>query len=210
MKKRTRKRDVVSLDFLTEFFKDVITSKRWFNRLAKEKGFPRLARGKYDFRACARWLVKYYHDMAEESRKEGQSIQRSEERKAQYQADMLEIRLLKERGSVISVDDAVDAVEPVLSGIRSILMGIPKHAARELANKEIEPYLVNFIRKCLEELSSVPDRIGRTRKLPTAAPPIDQDLQAAAAPDGKPVGGPLPDALARGKRGKRPVGDKQS
>ncbi len=206
MKRRHRKRDVVSLGWLAEHFG---FTKRWIDRLAKEKGFPRISRGHYDLLKCSRWLVDYYRLMAENARKESQSLQRSEERKAQYQADMLEIKLARERGEVITVDDAVDAIEPVLSSIRSIILGIPKHAARELGSKEVEQFLDSFVRKCLTELSSATDRLERPGHPEPAPPGEPENPQTPAEAESERVGRRSPDAIPGGKRRKRPVGNVQ-
>jgi phage terminase Nu1 subunit (DNA packaging protein) len=204
MKKRITKRDVVSLDFLAGHFS---ITKRWINRLSREKGFPRISRGKYDFKECARWFVDYYRRMADDARKDSQSLQRSEERKAQYQADMLEIRLKKERGLFIPKYIAIDVLDQAISASRSFLISIPKHAARELGNKEIEAYLENLIRKSLDELSTIPDRIFGAAGVPGGDPGILPEVESGSKTDGKRVGGPVPHALAGGKRRKRPVGN---
>ncbi len=141
-------------------------SPRWIDRLSKEKDFPRVARGQYDLKKCVRWYLGYLRAQVDEARRGTDSIQRSEERKAKAQADLLELKLARERAQVITVDEAIATFEPMLAAIRSLMMGIPKHAARELANKEIEQYLDTFIRRALTEISEMPTRLYRLDKIP--------------------------------------------
>jgi phage terminase Nu1 subunit (DNA packaging protein) len=157
-----------------------------------------------------RWLLNYKDAQISRAKQPSTSIEESEARKSRLQADMLELKLQIARSEVIDIEKIGREFDDVHSAIRSILLGIPKHAARELANKEIETYLETFIRKSLEELSSIPTRIDRFKELSTTADTIDADLFAASNTDSKPMGGSEPGIKPRSKRRKRPVADVKS
>jgi phage terminase Nu1 subunit (DNA packaging protein) len=221
MSNRTLKR-IVTLSQVAELF---AVSERWINRLTKEKDFPKVARGKYDLMACVRWYVAYLTRQIDDARRGGDSMQRSEERKAAAQASMLELRLARARNEVIEISTAVSVISPVLQTIRSILLGIPKHAARELGNPEIESYLDAFIRRALEEISTIPVKLddlggggggpvrdvgpGKARRAHVPVPDSDppRGRKAPVQADGQPVVRPVPGVKPGAQRRKRPVED---
>lgn len=207
MAKGTIKR-IQSLKQIAAFF-DV--TPRWINRLGKEKDFPKVSRGKYDLIECVRWYIAYLQKQIEDAHHQSDSLSRSEERTAKYRADMLELKLAQARGELISIRDIVGIVEKPLAAIRSVLLGIPKHAARELNNKEVEMYLDAFVRKALDELSTIPDKLNGARTMPDGDREFNPDtLETPTQVDGKPMGGPVQSSKPGSKRGKRPVANLKS
>ena len=211
MSNRTLKR-IVSLPQIAELFG---VTERWINRLAKEKDFPKVARGKYDLLACVRWYIAYLTRQIDDARRGGGSMQHSEERKSAAQAAMLELRLAKARELVVDIADVTEITASVLHSVRSILLGIPKHAARELGNPSIEAYLDDFVRRCLDEIASLGDRIDRLGGGggPGLVPQNHQrgalESPGPAQADGKPVVGPVPVPVPGAQRRKRPVANKR-
>jgi len=220
MSNRTLKR-IVTLSQVAELFG---VTERWINRLTKEKDFPKVARGKYDLLSCVRWYIAYLTRQIDDARRGGDSMQRSEERKATAQASMLELKLARARGEVVEIRTVISVFEPIIVSVRSILLGIPKHAARELANPEIESYLDAFVRRALDEISTVPQRIddlrngqggdggapdrsgGRSSEI-SRTPDVPGGKGPVAA-EGERVVGPVQVSKPRTQRRKRAVEDK--
>lgn len=184
---------------------------RYINILANEKGFPRAERGKYHVVECVRWYIQYLKDKIEAARRGGDERISAEIRRKRAEAALLEIKLARERGDAIRVEDVRREIEPVVAAIKSKLIGIPKHAARELDNKEIEQYLDNFIRKCLDDLAAIQDRYTGLGKASSTSNTGDAiDLPAAAEIDHKRMGRQKPRPQSRSQRRKRPVGHGKS
>jgi len=169
-------------------------TKRWLNDLSSKFGMPRISRGKYNLIDVFRWMLNYKDQQIDKAKKPNASLEESKRRKAQLQADMLELKLKVARGELIDINTIMQEFDDVHSAIRSILLGIPKHAARELGNKEIESYLDNFIHKTLDELSTIPNRINRFKELPRPIETIDGDIQTTTKDDDKSVGGSISNA----------------
>lgn len=210
MANRTLKR-IVTLPQIAELFG---VTERWINRLAKEKDFPKVARGKYDLLACVRWYIAYLTKQADDARRGGGSLQHSEERKSKYQADMLELKLARLRREVVDISSVIGILEPVLYAVRSIILGIPKHAARELGNPEIESYLDAFVRRSLDEIASLPARyaelgLGGEGSVALPDQPPAGRSEATVAADHQPVVRPVPDPQRRTQRRKRAVAHKR-
>ncbi len=180
---------------------------RYINLLAKEKGFPRATRGQYHVVDCVHWYIDYLKQQIDAAKRGGDARLTAELRKKQAEATLLEFKVAKERGSAITINDALQHIEPVLAGIRSKLLGIPKHAARELGSKEIEQYLDVYIRNVLDELSKIPDRFDGNRSVQESG-----HTEAALGPEtpaqaqDQRMGRSISPAQSRGKRRKRPVG----
>jgi phage terminase Nu1 subunit (DNA packaging protein) len=130
-------------------------SERWINRLSKEKGFPRKARGDYDLLACVHWYIEYLFTRIDGSKHNNDSLQHSEERKARAQVELLEIKLAQIKGELIPITQIIGQIEPIFGAIKQQLISIPKAAAREFNSKELETFLDPFIRKSLTELATL-------------------------------------------------------
>jgi phage terminase Nu1 subunit (DNA packaging protein) len=184
---------------------------RWINRLTKEKGFPRLKRGVYDLVECVQWQVDDLERRMEEIRTGGEKMQDVELRIAKAKAQLLEIKAAKENAEAITINTVLQELEPVLAAMRSKLLGIPKHAARELASKEIEEYLDTFIRRTLDELATIPDQLYRAARIQDVS--VEGDvlgIETPAEDDDQRVGGSVSRPQRGSKRRKRSVANKQS
>src|SRR6185436_12006765 len=137
------------------------------------------------------------------------TLQHSEERKAKYQADLLEITLAKERSEVIVVEDLPKIIDPVIVSTRSTILGISKHAARERGDPTLEAYLDDYMRRVLDELASIPVRLFSIGKASGGDRALLRDIPGAAKVKSERMGRPQPKAQRRGKRRKRSVADKQ-
>jgi phage terminase Nu1 subunit (DNA packaging protein) len=204
LKERKNERTVEEIADL--FRKDV----RWINRLAKEKGFPRTQRGVYDLVACTHWVTQDLERRIEELRTGGEKMQDVELRKMKAQTTLLEIKAAMVSGDAVSIVTVLKELEPVVAAIRAKLMGIPKHAARELASTQIEEYLDGYIRQTLDELSTIPDKLYRAAQTQDLSNEADVfGTETAAEDDHQRVGGSVSRPQRGGKRRKRPVADKQ-
>jgi phage terminase Nu1 subunit (DNA packaging protein) len=180
---------------------------RWINRLSKEKGFPKKGKGKYELVACVHWYMDYIRQIERAPKRNNDSLQRSEERKARAQVDILEYKVGQLRQELLPVDQVVHIIEPFLGAIKQKLLGIPKAAAREFNSKDLETFLDGFIRKSLTELATLDNFEWGGVSAEKQAEDIDRLIhEAGTEADHKPVGGPVPKAERRGKRRKRPMG----
>jgi len=203
---KERKNERTVEDIAELFQKDV----RWINRLTKEKGFPKLKRGVYDLVACTQWFIGDLERRIEELRTGGEKMQDVELRIAKAKAKLMEIKAAKEEGEAITIAVVLQELEPVLASIRQKLLGIPKHAARELASKEIEEYLDGFIRRTLDELATIPDKLHRAAQIQDVSDEGDDvGPEAPAEDDHQRVGGPVSDPQRRSQRRKRAVANRK-
>jgi phage terminase Nu1 subunit (DNA packaging protein) len=206
MEQTEKLRNERTLDEMAHLFR---RDPRWINKLAHERGFPKIARGRYNIIDAVQWYIDRMEDQIEELKTGGEKMIDVELRIAKAKAEILEIKAARERGEAVTIDIVLQELEPVMSSIRSILLGIPKHAARELADRHIEEYLDNYIRKTLDELATIPHKLGRaatTQDVGDVA--LDISVEAAAANDSERVGRPVSVPERGSKRRKRAVADK--
>ena len=186
-------------------------TERWINRLSKEQGFPKKAKGKYELEACVHWFIDHIRQETKGSKRSTESLLKAEERKAIAQADLLEINLAERRDELVPVHEIVASVEPLLTEIHQVLLGLPKKAAREYGNRDLEPFLDAFIRKLLVEISQLGSKIwGERSSAAPSGPEPEVDSPPAAAAKGKRVGRSVPKDKPRSKRRKRKVGHIES
>lgn len=131
---------------------------RQINKLAKAGIIPKARRGEYDLAGTVRAYIDYLKDGVDTDKKE--AIVREELRIKRLQAEKLEDEKAVRRRYLLSVNDFVSLVEASGAAIKSILSAIPKQAARERGEKQLEEYLENHINKALNELSNLSDYIG--------------------------------------------------
>ena len=88
---------------------------RRIQQLAKEPGFPKVARGDYDELACLRWYVKFLQDKlsAGTVRADGQVTGR--ERYDTAKAEMAELELAEKRKQILTVADFEHAVAAMIT-----------------------------------------------------------------------------------------------
>ena len=97
---------------------------RRVQQLAKEPGFPKVARGDYDELACLRWYVKFLQEKlaAGTIRADGQVTGR--ERYDIAKAQMAELDLAKELKQVLTVADYEQAMTVMINPARHELLAI--------------------------------------------------------------------------------------
>jgi hypothetical protein len=89
------------------------------------------------------------------------------QRKAEAEARMIELRLAKELGQVVAIDDAVTVFAEHIAAARSQLLAMPSRLAPVLAAEdsaiECEQVLMAAIRDALEELAHMRLEVSSTK-----------------------------------------------
>jgi hypothetical protein len=97
---------------------------RRVQQLAKEPGFPKVARGDYDEVACLRWYVKFLQEKlsAGTTRADGQVTGR--ERYDTAKAEIAELELAEKRKQILTVADYEQAMTALINPARHELLAI--------------------------------------------------------------------------------------
>ncbi len=97
---------------------------RRVQQLAKEPGFPKVARGDYDELACLRWYVKFLQEKlaAGTVRADGQVTGR--ERYDTAKAEIAELELAEKRKQVLTVAEYEQAMTALINPARHELLAI--------------------------------------------------------------------------------------
>ena len=97
---------------------------RRVQQLAKEPGFPKVARGDYDETACLRWYVKFLQEKlsAGTVRSDGQVTGR--ERYDTAKAEIAELELAEKRKQILTVADYEQAMTALINPARHELLAI--------------------------------------------------------------------------------------
>ena len=97
---------------------------RRVQQLAKEAGFPKVARGDYDELACLRWYVKFLQEKlsAGTTRADGQVTGR--ERYDTAKAEIAELELAEKRKQILTVADYEQAMTALINPARHELLAI--------------------------------------------------------------------------------------
>jgi phage terminase Nu1 subunit (DNA packaging protein) len=188
----------ISLQALAELFE--VTPRR-INQLENDGTVVKIERGKYALlKSVKGYLAAKERELAE-LRAGSEVIRKAEEDRAVAQARLIELTLAEKESQVISIRDVELVIEPAIAAVVKILEGIPKHAARELGNRDVEQFLEKHINDARTELASVPDRLKRLGPAPErdAAPDV-LPVSSTAKADGKPVGGSVPVSQRRRRR----------
>jgi len=99
-------------------------------RLWRQKGCPHQVernRPRFVVAKVVGWLREQERRAAEPT-----SLAESEERKAKADAQLAELKLERERGLVVPVDEAASIVEAMLGQLRSTLLTVPQRVAPRL------------------------------------------------------------------------------
>lgn len=178
-------------------------TKRWVNRLVREQGFPRESRGYYRIDGCISWIVAHLKSQLEEAQKGGGSLAFADQRLKAIEAKRREIKLAREAGEVVRIDDAVRLFEALALNIRTGLLGLSKRAAPQLeglARAKIESMLEQYIRELLNELTKLPDGIASLAEAKAGGDSEESGaVQAASASHSKRMGRKIPHAQPGGK-----------
>jgi phage terminase Nu1 subunit (DNA packaging protein) len=167
-------------------------------KAVRDRGAPVVGRDgqetMYDWREVLAWRIT---DLMPDDL----DLNRERARLAAAQADRTEMQLAESRGELIprarvlsEVGDYIDACRKRLSAVAST---VAQYLDRETALR-VEPILTGRIGEAVAELREY--RPSVARRDPGA-------VDAAAGPDGQPVGGPAPAPAARKRRRARAVED---
>lgn len=177
---RTR-RDERSLPELAQLLK---CDPRTINKMVKERGLPKEARGIYIPSKVIPWIVDDYERRIKEARAGGETESQARKRLWSANANLKEITLAKQRAEVIQIDEAVLILQDALNILRQRLIVFPKRAAPQLerleTNAEREDTLKSLIHDLLRDLAAIPDTLHSKAKLGSQGAP--EGLQDPAAP----------------------------
>lgn len=166
---------------------------RWINRLSKEKGLPKDARGAYDLIKVIHWLVDEHEKELKEARRGGETEGQARKRLYAAQASMKELELTRIHGKLIHIDDVLKILVVALKALRDKILSLPKRAAPQIIAlqniAEIEELLETLINELLDDLSTLPDKLKRAGKLFASNPAGSiSDTQATTKINGEPMG----------------------
>jgi hypothetical protein len=117
-------------------------------------------------------------------------------RKTSLEADLADVKLQKEQGTLVLAEDVAKAWESVLGAVKAKLMSLPTKAAPIVASEEDAAVclhlLESLVNEALEELSnyepSIPESTARNTEVVPAKG--DERVKATAKTDGERVGRP--------------------
>ena len=115
-------------------------------------------------------------------------------RLAKAQADAQEMKNAIARAEMVPASQVVRAVSAVIGACRARLLGIPARAAPQIvgieSRSEARDVLAAMVREACAELSQrrLDDELGLRSAAGDGAADGDGDMDAAAGPDGEPVG----------------------
>lgn len=182
---------------------------KWINRLVSEKGLPRKERGVYDLFQVIPWMVRDMKRQIEEAKAGDESMQDAVKREQMMKADILEIKLARQRSEVINVSDASNIMRDLVAQTKAAMMAQPRKLAPLLVMKEspneVETILESEIHAVLSELSALPDTIRSLTELPAIDPDGLEDVPAAEAAHAEPVGGGGESPVKRKRKRNRPM-----
>ncbi len=125
------------------------------HQLVKE-GLPKELRGKYDLLKCVRWYVRYLQAVIEKkgvALPDGQFAGEREERVRllRADADLREIELAKERGSLLAIPDVEATMTDLVLTTKARIMAIPPRMAAELVGETSRVMIQAKLEKACKE-----------------------------------------------------------
>jgi phage terminase Nu1 subunit (DNA packaging protein) len=132
--------------------------RRRVQQLVKE-GMPKEARGQYDAVKCMLWYIRYLQAAIEKRSvrtPEGSFTGEREERVRllRAHADLREIKLAKERGSLVSIADVEQSLTDLVLTTKARIMAIAPRVAPELVGETSRIMIQEKLeRRCKEALS---------------------------------------------------------
>ncbi len=182
-------------------------TKRWINRLTQERGLPHpVVRGEYDLKEFIHWMRADADRRIEAEHEKTKTLNESQERIAQYDADMKEIKLQEMRRELLPRKDVSFWLNRVMSIVRQRVLGVANKAAPEIRDgmtlSERKEIIEKHNYEALSELANT-DLTGIRNNVDDAGG--DENIITSAKTDYKPVGRRKPKAKRRVKRGTRAV-----
>lgn len=110
----------------------LMVTDQWIRDLAKKGHIPRPERGMLPLVATVQGYIRYLKD---EERRSSKSAAASAVQQAR--AREIELRIARESGKLLEMDDTEAAFADILGALRSELAGVPAASTRDLALREI-------------------------------------------------------------------------
>ena len=165
---------------------------RWINKLAKEKGLPRLARGRYELKSVVRWYLQDMERELEIAKAGGEDALMAKSRLLKAQANMKEMEVAEKRAEIINIIDVVTIIEEALNTTRQRAEVLPDRGAKLVEGietyEERKTILKSLKDEVFDNLSTVPDSLQdlaqiRAHRLAESV----EDTEAAAVNDSQPA-----------------------
>jgi phage terminase Nu1 subunit (DNA packaging protein) len=139
--------------------------RRRVQQLVKE-GMPREARGEYDAVKCMLWYIRYLQAAIERRSvrtPEGSFAGEREERVRllRAHADLREIQLAKERGSLVSIADVEQSLTDLVLTTKATIMSIAPRIAPELVGETSRIMIQTKLERACKEALSYLARQGK-------------------------------------------------
>jgi len=169
MKKEKQKKEkprIVSIKEIAAFLN--LTPTR-IQQLVHE-GLPKKKRGKYDKDECAGWYVRYLQALVERNAiiDEGGKIFATEKaerlRQITADADLTEIKLARERGQLVRVDEVEKEMSDLVLTTKARVLAVAPRVAPDLVGENSRVMIQARIEKALKEALIQLERVetGRT------------------------------------------------
>lgn len=163
---------------------------RWINRMVKEEGMPKLARGEYDAKACIHWYIQKLKDQAEG--KGSETFNEAKTRLTVIQANKKEFEYQVLHGEYIKITTAVNLVVDYIHRNKAKTRSIPDkwtHSFVGLEDElEIRKILTEISNELLQEQSTERFTADIYEKLDQQVKSSNGLLASAADDDSEPVG----------------------
>lgn len=135
----------------------------------------------------------------------GDDLDLSQERArlAKAQANITEMQEAELRGELVRSGEVISHWQAIITNAKTQLLGLPRRIGHLVLGVptlgEVESVILAEVETTLHELADF---------VPVPPHPADAGVEAAAAPDDEPVGGPVQEAVVGDKRRARKVADK--
>lgn len=177
-------------------------SERRVQQLSREGVIPKAERGSYDLVGAVRGYVRYLRELVQKAQGGAADLPTERTRLVKAKADLAELEAHQRRGDLVPVADTALAWAAVTARLRARLIALPDKLA-PLVHDATNPAAVRAVLR-----SAIVEALADLAATPVAvAPPADRasgageagddsvaDADAAAGPDGEPVGGRQPPA----------------
>jgi len=160
-------------------------TERRVQQLAHEGIIPKAERGKYDLIGCVRAYIKYLQERAIGIEETSGDISHHRARLVKENADRAELDNAKERRTLFETREGINAVGLLFSHVKQRLTSIPTKAAPLVKGCKTLPQIRNVLQ------AEVSEALRELAEADPAAYLVTQDAEvsdAAAEPDGQPVG----------------------
>ncbi|ACI97514.1 terminase small subunit, Nu1 [Rhodospirillum centenum] len=177
-------------------------SERRVQQLSREGVIPKAERGAYDLVGAVRGYVRYLRDLAQRAQGGVADLPTERTRLVKAKADLAELDAQQRRGDLVPVAETALAWAAVTARLRARLITLPDKLAplvHDAANPAaVRVLLRSAIVEALAELAATPVAVAPAPDRASGAGEAGDDgvadADAAAGPDGEPMGGRQPPA----------------